>query len=199
MLWMIVGYAIDQMSDHGRPASPLGVPDDRSGSPIVQGAQAGMRERFTRSVSLRSLEEVTPSTATAFAKKGTPTTGSSSRLSGNSARSTRRVRPPTVDFPGYRNMISQLQGQSAEAIRSRTQISIDRIEKTRRSSSTFSESGEEGLRYPDRDGHGEGSQDSEHTDHEHIMKTEDEQSFYPGFNSDTKDSKSKYYAVRRGR
>jgi hypothetical protein len=160
---------IYQMSDSGRPTTPLRVPDEGS----------EMRERFTRSVALRPSEGGIP-IIKSESRNGKSKKGSTGRRSSASVESkARRRMTPTVEYAGYKDMISRLQEEATEAIRTRTREVVER----RMSSSSMSSENDFSPQQYDED---------ERQDELPFLKSP----FFHGFNSTTKEPKSKYYAVR---
>ncbi len=160
---------IYQMSDNGRPTTPLRVPVEES----------GMRKRFTRNVALQSSEEVIP-IIKSEPRKEKPSKGSTGRRSSSSVEpKARRRMTPTVEYAGYKDMMLRLQEDASDAIRTRTRDAIERQ-----------------LPTPGTPPHEENTFSAQQ--HEENGR-QDELPFFHGFNSTMEEPKRKYYAVRRGR
>jgi hypothetical protein len=208
-----------QMSEQRRPMTPIDSPP----RPQTLGdVSARTQERSTRK-GVKSHDEVTPGDVST--RKGVkshdevtpPTTRSNASLSAYSAISRRpqpksvesekasvRKRPSTVHTPKFRDMISRLQDESSEDIRMRTTgrlrtLQLASSESNASDDAEANEFGEEEI-HSSSSGSGEDEKASfKSYDSHYPENTQKDSGFYGGFNSDMKVSKTKYYAVKRGR
>jgi hypothetical protein len=167
---------INQMSDSGRPTTPLRVP----------GEESGVRERFTRSMVLQSSEEEIP-IIKSEPRKGKSEKGPTNRGSPFSVEpKARRRLTPKVEYAGYKGMISRLQEDATDAIRTRTRDLIERRQSIQ-------------IASPHVEDNISSVEDDISPAQRQQYSSQDEQPFYSGYNSTMKEPKRKYYAVRRGR
>ncbi len=102
-----------QMVELFRPTTPLGEPDEG----------VGMLERMTRSGALRP--EIGDSPKVKLEARRVTSATRRPDIRPSSVGSKPRQRPPTVEYPGYREMISRLQEETANDIRVRTRNVIE--------------------------------------------------------------------------
>ena len=165
------------MSERGRPITPLGIPDEVSGA----------MERMTRNLRLRPVAGDSPNVTSEPRSVAQATSRVGSRS--GSLGSNGRKMTPTVQYPGYRDMISRLQEEAAEGIQSRTRNVIE----DQLTSPGLSAKDIEKEDWTCRQ-HGDDSEQF----HDNDVQQENSR-FFEGFNFDRKKPKMKYYAVRRGR
>ena len=101
------------MSERVRPTTPVGTPDEVS----------GVLERMTRNVRLRPMTQDSPK-ATSESRNVAHATSRGGRRTGSVGSSVRKM-TPTVNYPGYREMISRLQEEAADDIQLRTRNFIE--------------------------------------------------------------------------
>jgi hypothetical protein len=191
------------MSERVRPTTLVGIPDEVS----------GVLERMTKNVrrlpgthDSHSIESEPRNVVHAASRVG--------RRPGSVGSNVRKI-TPTVNYPGYREMISRLQEGTADDIQLRTRNLIEARLTSPVSSTRDLE--EDGLIRHYDDGRAQypvsstremeendltfSQYDDDRAQYQVSHDQQDNNHFYTGFNSSKKKPKTKYYAVRlrRGR
>jgi hypothetical protein len=158
------------MSERVRPTTPVGIPYEVS----------GVLEQMTKNVRRRPGTSEPMDVVHAASRVG--------RRSGSVGSNVRKM-TPTVNYPGYREMISRLQEGAAEDI----QLRIRNVIEARLTSPVSS------TREMEKDDLTFRQYDDDKAQYQVSNDQQDNNHFYTGFNSSMKKPKTKYYAVRRGR
>jgi hypothetical protein len=190
------------MSERVRPTTPVGIPDEVS----------GVLERMTNTVRLRPVTHDSPNTKSE-PRNVVHATSRVGRRPGSVGSNVRKM-TPTVNYPGYREMISRLQEEAADDIQLRTRNLIEArltspVSSTRdmeEDDLTFRQYDDGRAQYPvsstrdmEEDDLTFRQYDDDRAQYQVSNDQQDNNHFFTGFNSSKKKPKTKYYAVRRGR